>query len=79
MLLFNHVLLLSELSPFFLHTLLLFISDYQETEEESAAKKRSKHLQRKLDSRKKLAKLDPHIEEQFHTGRLYGESMQPQS
>ena len=42
----------------------------QEVEEEQA--KRSNHLQRKLDARKPTAKVDPHVEEQFSTGRLYG-------
>ena len=36
-------------------------------------KKKSRHLQRKLDARKPNAKVDPHVEEQFLTGRLYGE------
>ena len=42
----------------------------QEVEEEQA--KRSNHLQCKLDARKPTAKVDPHVEEQFSTGRLYG-------
>ena len=36
-------------------------------------KKKSSHLQRKLAARKPTAKVDPHVEEQFLTGRLYGE------
>ena len=44
----------------------------QASEEDSSAKKRSKHVQRKLESRKAAAKLDQHLEEQFHTGRVYG-------
>ena len=35
-------------------------------------RKRSKHLLRKLAQRKPNAKVDPHVEEQFLTGRLYG-------
>lgn len=36
-------------------------------------KKRSNHVQRKISSRKSQAKVDPHVEEQFLTGRLLGE------
>ncbi|XP_020631107.1 40S ribosomal protein S8-like [Orbicella faveolata] len=34
-------------------------------------KKRSNHCQRKMDARKGPSKIDPHLEEQFTTGRLY--------
>ena len=43
-----------------------------DTEEDVLTKKRSNHLQRKLAGRKAQAKVDPHVEEQFLTGRLYG-------
>ena len=36
-------------------------------------KKRSKHLMRKIAGRRPQAKVDQHVEEQFVTGRLYGE------
>ena len=41
----------------------------KDVEEEVA--KQSNHLQRKLQARKPMAKVDPHVEEQFSTGRLY--------
>lgn len=41
-------------------------------EEDPLNKKRSNHLQRKLDARKSDAKIDSHLEEQFNTGRIYG-------
>ena len=41
-------------------------------EEDPLNKKRSNHLQRKLDGRKSDAKIESHLEEQFNTGRLYG-------
>ena len=37
-------------------------------------KKRSNHAQRKIDSRKAQGKLEQHLEEQFNTGRIYGNS-----
>lgn len=42
------------------------------TAEEDAAfnKKRSKKIQKKYETRQKTAKVEPAIEEQFHTGRL---------
>eukprot|EP00126_Sphaerothecum_destruens_P007172 Sdes_comp19723_c0_seq1m11682 len=40
-------------------------------EEDSLLKKKSKHVQAKLASRKNDAKLDLKLEEQFNTGRLY--------
>ena len=60
----NHVLLFVALA------LPLTPPTPQEGEEEAA--KRSNHLQRKLDERKLTAKVDPHVEDQFTTGRLYG-------
>ena len=45
-----------------------------ETEESDVlSKKRSNHCQRKMDARKATAKLPQQIEDQFTTGRLYGE------
>ena len=41
-------------------------------EEDPLNKKRSNHLQRKLEARKSDAKIDLHLEEQFNTGRIYG-------
>ena len=41
-------------------------------EEDVLNKKRSNHVMRKLASRKPQAKVDPHVEEQFLTGRLLG-------
>jgi len=43
-----------------------------EAEDDVLTKKRSNHLQRKLANRKAQAKVDPHVEDQFLTGRLYG-------
>ena len=45
------------------------------TEDDPVNKKRSNHVQRKVTSRKSTSKADPHVEEQFLTGRLYGESI----
>lgn len=42
----------------------------REDEEDMVNKKRSNHVQRKISSRKSQAKVDPHVEEQFLTGRL---------
>ncbi|ORX85223.1 40S ribosomal protein S8 [Basidiobolus meristosporus CBS 931.73] len=39
--------------------------------EAEAEVKRSNHVQRKIDARKQAAKVDPHLAEQFSTGRLY--------
>ena len=44
----------------------------QESEDDVLTKKKSSHLQHKLAARKPMAKVDPHVEEQFLTGRLYG-------
>lgn len=41
-------------------------------EEDIVNKKRSNHVQRKISSHKSQAKVDPHVEEQFLTGRLLG-------
>ena len=43
----------------------------QQKEGEETVVKKSNHLQRKLDARKPLAKVDPHVEEQMSSGRLY--------
>ena len=43
-----------------------------EKTEGEAAKKVSKHVQAKLAARKALAPIDPKLDEQFATGRLYG-------
>jgi len=42
-----------------------------QVESEELSKKRSKHLQRKIDGRKEEAKIDVTLEDQFATGRLY--------
>jgi len=42
-----------------------------EAEDDVLTKKRSNHLQHKLANRKAQAKVDPHVEDQFLTGRLY--------
>jgi small subunit ribosomal protein S8e len=42
----------------------------KETEDETT--KKSNHVLRKLEKRKSNAKTDPHVEEQFNSGRLYG-------
>jgi hypothetical protein len=39
------------------------------------AQKRSKHVKRKIAKRRPNAKVDPHVEEQFLTGRLYGKML----
>lgn len=41
-------------------------------EDDVLNRKRSNHVQRKISSRKPQAKVDPHVEEQFLTGRLLG-------
>ncbi|XP_065898136.1 small ribosomal subunit protein eS8-like [Dysidea avara] len=43
----------------------------ESSEEDPLNKKRSNHLQRKLEGRKTEAKVDSHLEEQFTTGRIY--------
>jgi small subunit ribosomal protein S8e len=40
-------------------------------ESEEPAKKRSHHVQRKINGRKEAAKIENHLDEQFVTGRLY--------
>lgn len=74
-------LLLSPTSPSFLPSHLLspsfpsllpFLPYQAEAEDDVLTKKRSNHLQRKLANRKAQAKVDPHVEDQFLTGRLYG-------
>lgn len=42
-----------------------------EAVDDLANKQRSNHVQRKLEARKPNAKVDPHLEDQFATGRLY--------
>ncbi len=48
--------------------------DAEPAEDDVLTKKKSNHVVRKLEERKKenKAKVDPHVEEQFLTGRLYG-------
>ena len=46
-----------------------------EAEEAVINKKRSKKTQKKYEERKKVAKIDASLEEQFITGRLLGESL----
>ncbi len=48
--------------------------DVEPAEDDVLAKKKSNHLVRKLEERRKegKAKVDPHVEEQFLTGRLLG-------
>lgn len=43
-----------------------------EAEEAVLNKKRSKKAEQKYRKRQKLAKVDPALEEQFHTSRLLG-------
>lgn len=50
----------------------LFYKVEMSSEDDPLNKKRSNHLQRKLDARKSDAKIDSHLEEQFNTGRIYG-------
>ena len=44
----------------------------QENEEDVTTKKHSAHVTKTLAARKTHCKVDPHLEEQFLTGRLYG-------
>lgn len=44
----------------------------QEQEEDVTTKKHSPHVTKTLAARKATSKVDPHLEEQFLTGRLYG-------
>ena len=48
--------------------------DAEPAEDDPLTKKKSNHVMRKLEERRKdnKAKIDPHVEEQFLTGRLYG-------
>lgn len=50
--------------------------DAEPSEDDPLNKKKSNHVQRKLDDRKKdnKAKIVSQIEEQFLTGKLYGEA-----
>ena len=50
----------------------MFPLQQEPSEDDPLTKKRSNHLQRKLAGRKPNAKVDPHVEEQFLTGRVYG-------
>jgi len=69
----SHSYCLQPLLPSSLPTSFLPFLPYQvEAEEDVLTKKRSNHLQRKLANRKSQAKVDPHVEDQFLTGRLYG-------
>lgn len=54
------------------HNWLACILFSQESEELN--KKRSHSVQRKIDARKESAKIDPLLDDQFITGRLYGTS-----
>ena len=45
----------------------------ESVEDDVLSTKKSNHVQRKIASRKSTAKIDPRVEEQFLTGRLYGE------
>lgn len=42
----------------------------QEAPEAAAEEKKSNHVQRKLEKRQQERKIDPHVEEQFASGRL---------
>ena len=44
---------------------------HNEREDDAVKKKKSQHLQRELEARKLNAKMVPHLEEQFLSGRLY--------
>lgn len=48
--------------------------DAEPAEDDPLTKKKSNHVQRKLEKRRQdnKAKIDPHVEEQFLSGRLYG-------
>ena len=48
--------------------------DAEPSEDDALAKKKSKSVLKKLEERRKdnKAKIDPHVEEQFLTGRLLG-------
>lgn len=47
---------------------------FQTADEDSLFnKERSKKVKKKYETRQKTAKVEPAIEEQFHTGRLLGE------
>lgn len=50
--------------------------EVEPSEDDPLAKKKSHHLQRKLEERRKdnKAKMDSHVEDQFLTGRLYGKA-----
>lgn len=52
--------------------------EVEPSEDDPLAKKKSHHLQRKLEERRKdnKAKMDSHVEDQFLTGRLYGKANQ---
>ena len=48
---------------------------FVQDEEDMVNRKRSNNVQRKITSRKPLAKVDHHVEEQFLTGRLLGNDL----
>ena len=53
--------------------------DAEVPKDDVLAKHRSNHVMKKLEERRKdnKAKVDPHVEEQFLTGRLYGKECFP--
>ena len=52
---------------------MLFVFVQESTEDDILSAKKSNHVQKKLAARKATSKIDPHVEEQFLTGRLLGE------
>ncbi|KAI9230426.1 MAG: ribosomal protein S8e/ribosomal biogenesis NSA2 [Piptocephalis tieghemiana] len=46
-------------------------TEAEDASEDVLTRKRSNHVQRKVDARKQQAKVDPHLADQFATGRLY--------
>lgn len=62
-----------EVSATYAYRLIITFSfKVESSEEDPLTKKRSNHLQRKIESRKAEAKIDSHLDEQFVTGRIYG-------
>ena len=51
------------------------MAPFVQDEEDMVNRKRSNQVQRKIASRKPLAKVDHHVEEQFLTGRLLGNAL----
>ena len=56
--------------PYVIFIILFFYVQVQEGEAAAEETKKSNHVQRKLEKRQQGRTLDPHIEEQFGSGRL---------